>query len=341
MGEFAIIDADGHAMDLEEVCYRGYLDEPYRRRSSPLYPMESYDRRMGGTLGRPGTDVRERLADMDLSKIQHSVLYPTLGLFIGKIREPEFATALCRAYNDWVADHCAQAGGRLSAVALLPPNGELATAELNRAVTKHGLVGGMLPAHGHAKSFGNSEFYPLYEEAERLNVPLAIHASGGDEPGTEMFDAFICVHTCGHPLPIMRQLTAVIFSGICDRFSTLRLGFLEAGAGWVPYWMDRMDEEYEKRAVEAPNLKVMPSEHVKGGRIYFSCEPEEETMPFAVENLGEQAILFASDYPHWDMTYPDCTAPILERKELSDSAKRAILGENARRFYGKSFVGAN
>lgn len=331
MNTGAVIDADGHAMDYEEL-YRDYLDEPFRKRST-LYPMETYDRRLGGTLGKSGHEVKERLADMDIAGIEHSVLYPTFGLFIGKIREPDYALALCRAYNDWVTDHCAESGGRLSAVALLPPTGEAAAAELNRAVTKHGHLSAMLPAHGHQKSFGSSEFFPLYEEAQRLDVPLAIHASGGDEPGSEMFDSFICVHTCGHPLALMRQITAVIFNGIFERFPSLRLGFLEAGVGWIPYWMERMDEEYEKRAVEAPNLKVKPSEHIRGEQIFFSCEPDEEMIAYTVERIGENKIMFASDYPHWDMHYPDCVGPIRDRKDLSDSAKQAILGRNAQRFY--------
>ena len=77
--------------------------------------------------------------------------------------------------------------------------------ELNRAVTKLGLCGGMLAAQSHMKNLGSPEFYPLYEEAQRLNTPIAIHAFGGDEPGTEIFDKFICLHTTGHPFPVLRQ----------------------------------------------------------------------------------------------------------------------------------------
>src|ERR687891_116110 len=77
-------------------------------------------------------------------------------------------------------------------------------------------------APAHRKNLGSPEFYPLYEEAQRLNTPVTIHAFGGDEPGSEVFDQFICLHTTGHPFPVLRQLTAMVFGGIPEMFPKLR-----------------------------------------------------------------------------------------------------------------------
>ena len=116
---------------------------------------------------------------MDRQEIDTAVLYPTGGLLIGRIREPAYAAALCCAYNDFIADYC-KVSPRLKAVANLPIyNLKESAKELNRAVTKLGLLGGMLAAQAHSKNLGSPEFYPLYEEAQRLGVPLAIHAFGG------------------------------------------------------------------------------------------------------------------------------------------------------------------
>src|SRR5439155_1341043 len=121
-------------------------------------------------------------------------------------------------------------------------------------------------ADGWARRLGDERFTPIYEEAQRLDVMLGIHASGSHlgGAGVELFPRFIQAHTCSHPFGQMRQLTSMIFEGVVERFPDLRLAFLEAGAGWAPYWMERMDDEYAKRGeVEAPALKKKPSEYVR------------------------------------------------------------------------------
>src|SRR5215468_11198599 len=204
-----VLDSDAHARDFDNEI-RAYLPEPYRNQRASLIPGEHYDRNLGGTLGQAATKVEERLAAMDTQQIDTAVMFPTSGLGIGRVRDPQLNAALCRGYNDFIADYC-KASPRLKAVANLPVNnpGECAK-ELNRAVTKLGLCGGMLAAQAHRKNLGSPEFYPLYEEAQNLNTPISIHAFGGDEPGSEVFDQFICLHKTGHPFPVLRQLTAMV-----------------------------------------------------------------------------------------------------------------------------------
>ena len=144
---------------------------------------------------------------------------------------------------------------------------------------------------------GDARFAPIYDEAQRLDVMLAIHASGSHlgGAGVDLFPRFIQAHTVSHPFGQMRQLTSMIFEGIPERFPALRLAFLEAGAGWAPYWMERMDDEYAKRSAEAPALRKKPSEYVRGGNIYFSCEADEWLLPQAMKLVGDNQIVFASD----------------------------------------------
>ena len=285
-----VVDSDAHIRDLDEFI-RPYLPEPFRSRTPGFVPREIYDRNLGGTLGHKATKPEDRLSAMDTQEIDTAVLYPTSGLGIGRVREPAYQVALCRAYNDFIADYC-KASPRLKAVANLPVgNPEEATKELNRAVTKLGLSGAMLAAQAHSKNFGNKEFHPLYEEAQNLGVPLAIHAFGGDEAGSEIFDQFICIHTTGHPFPVLRQLTGMMFGGIPELFPKLKLAYLEIGCGWLPYWMERLDEEWEKRGkVEAPLCKKKPSEYMTHGQIYYGCEPEEKTIGYVVGEIGSERI---------------------------------------------------
>jgi len=176
----------------------------------------------------------------------------------------------------------------------------------------------------------------VYEEADRLGVMLGIHASGSHlgGAGVDLFSKFIQAHTCSHAFGQMRQITSVVFEGIPERFPRLRIAFLEAGCGWAPYWMERMDDEYAKRAEEAPTLTRKPSDYIRGGSIYFSCEADEWLLPQALKLVGENQIVYASDFPHWDHSFPGSIDEIKERGDITDTQKRKILGENTRRLYG-------
>ena len=332
-----VIDADGHVIETTEQVAR-YLEEPYRRRplGFSFYPSDGWDRRLLGRLGDSGGTADEWLRALDKGGMESTILYPTLGLFMSFLRDREWAVALCRAYNTMLAEEFIKVSPRLQAVALLPVQDPAASAvELRRAVCELGCVGAMLAADG-PHLLGDARFDPVYEEAQRLGVMLGIHASGSHlgGAGVDLFPRFIQAHTCSHAFGQMRQFTSMIFEGVPERFPELRIAFLEAGCGWVPYWMERMDDEYAKRAEEAPALKKQPSEYVRSGTIYFSCEADEWLLPQAVKLVGENQIVYASDFPHWDNSYPESLHEIRDRGDLSDAQKRKILSDNARRLYG-------
>jgi len=331
-----VIDADGHVTESQEQIAR-YLDEPYRRRPTtfPFWPWDGWDRRLRGTLGHWAGDAKTWLRALDEGGVETTVLYPTLGLFASFLRDREWAVALCRAYNTLLHEEFTRVSPRLRAVALLPlQEPEAAARELRRAVRELGCVGGMLAADG-PHLLGEARFDPVYEEAQRLDTMLAVHASGSHlgGAGVEMFERFIQAHTVSHPFGQMRQMTSMMFEGVPERFPDLRLAFLEAGCGWAPYWMERMDDEYAKRSAEAPVLKKKPSDYVRSGRIYFSCEADEWLLPQAVKLVGEGQIVYASDYPHWDHSFPGSIAEIRDRGDLGDAQKGKILADNARRLY--------
>ncbi|GIX46213.1 MAG: hypothetical protein KatS3mg131_0424 [Candidatus Tectimicrobiota bacterium] len=204
-------------------------------------------------------------------------------------------------------------------------------------MTELRLVAAMLAADGGHPLLGQRCYWPLYEEAERLGCPLAVHASGSHlgGAGVERFPRFIQAHTVSHPFGIMRQLTSIVFEGVPERFPNLRLAFLEAGVTWVPFWMDRMDEEYEKRgAAEAPALSRKPSEVIRGGTVYFSLEAGETLLGPTLAVVGEDQVVYASDYPHWDCEYPASIAQLQRRPDVTEAQKAKLLADNACRLYG-------
>jgi uncharacterized protein len=331
-----VVDADGHVMDLAHICYKHYLPPELARRQA-YFPSQGWDRNQfpNGDRGRCPATPQDHLADNDQEGIDLQILYPTLGLNIGEIREPEYQAALCRAYNNWVHDYCQADPERLKAVAIVPVlDPEEACREMNRAVGDLGLVGVMFPTFVRGRNVADRFFWPIYGEAEKLGVPVALHATGSETGDVGRFPNFLGVHVWSHAPEQMIAVTSVILGGILEVFQRLRVGFMESGCGWVPFWMEHLEGEWEKRKWDAPLLKDEPTAYMTCGRAYYACEPEEKTIPYVAQWVGEDNLLYASDYPHWDSEWPQTTRIFLEREDVSEADKRLILGQNPQRFYG-------
>ena len=333
--DIEVIDADGHITETEGQL-REYMEAPYRNRSA-IYPSDQWDRSLGGTLGARAKDAKSWLDAMDSGGLSTAVLFPTAGLSFGWVREPDVAVALAKAYNNFVAERFQKVNPRLKGVALVPlqdvPEG---VKEARRAIKELGLVGIMLPAVGLRKPLGDEDYWPIYEEAEKLDCMVGVHATvrGPHYFAADLFDQFIEVHTLSHAFAQMMQMTSMIFRGVMERFPKLRIAFMEAGCSWVPYWMGRMDEEWEKRAMaEAPLCKKKPSDYVRSGRVYLHAEDYEPLIGATAQILSPQVLYYASDWPHWDSEFPENIDHLANREDLSQDAKKWLLAESAKRLY--------
>ena len=329
---YPVIDADGHLTESIEV-YRERLPEPHRSARN-LFPQDGWDRGLG-RMGHRVHDPARQLADMDAEGIDIAVLFPTAGLAIGNVRDPDLARLLATAYNSWLAEFCGAAPDRIKGVGIVAlQETESATEELKRLVDL-GMVAVQVPTYVAWRKLSDRALDPFYAAAERLEVPIAIHSQPRDAAGTDRFDKFLAVHAVAHPFEQMIAMTQLIFGGVLERYPRLRVGFLESGAGWVPYWMDRLDEEWEKRGdVEAPLCPRPPSEYVKSGRCYFGVECGELTIPDAIGHVGDRCLLYSSDNPHWDTDWPHSVQKLRGRDDLTEENKQRILCENAAEFYG-------
>lgn len=303
----------------------------------------------GGYVGGPrvdqytgGSDPNARLGDMDTEGIDVAVLFATVAMGPSSGMLPsgdrEFEAALCAAYNSWVAEYASADPERLRPVAVVPTrNIPAAVAELERAITKLGFAGVELPTNSEGERYpGDAHFDPIYEAAQALDVPVFIHPHAGGQiryVGRERFSNFFHGHMIAFPFEQMIAAMHVVTEGVLDRFPKLRVGFLESGIGWVPYWFERMDEHWAKLSHLVPQLKRAPSDWAKDPRVIFSCDPDEETLPLVLELIGDSQVMYASDYPHWDAMTPWTVKVIAERGDLSTGAKAKILGENAARFF--------
>ncbi|HEY2921790.1 MAG TPA: amidohydrolase family protein [Candidatus Binatia bacterium] len=214
---------------------------------------------------------------------------------------------------------------RLKGIAVLPlQDVPAAVMELRRAVKQYGMVGGLLPADGLPRPLGHSEFHPLYEEANRLGCMLAVHSQNSLRNN----DIFMWRHeaaTLAHIWPQMRQFTNLMFSGVLGKFSDLKIAFLEAGCGWVPYLMSKM----EPRMGEL----VPPSKLIERDQIYFQCG-EEMTTRRDLELLGDECLFWASDFPHEGIIdMAKAVEEFLRREDIPELSKRKISCDNPKRLY--------
>lgn len=335
MRDAEVIDADGHVRD-RDTEIRAFMDEPYCKRQGTLVARDKWDSSLYGKLGGRDASLATRLGDMDQEGIDVSVLFPTSAFGITQSPEKDYAAAFCRGYNNWIADFCKQSP-RLKGIGLAPfQYPAAAVEEVNRAITKLGLAGIRVASYGLKDHLGTQTFWPIYEEMQRLNAPLLVHNSRQGPAGEVRFDSFLLAHTVARPVETLIDCASLMYGGIPEKFPELRIAFLECGCGWVPYWMDRMDEEWEKRQCEAPILKAKPSDYIRKGNWFFAAEPEESTLAYVMERIGEDKLIFASDYPHWDGMFPYVVSTIRGRSDISDRAKRGFLGGNAKRLYGWS-----
>jgi predicted TIM-barrel fold metal-dependent hydrolase len=330
---FQIVDADAHHLD--GPAYKDYLPEKYRARSGPYFPSFGWDIFLNDTTGRKPTNAQEYCNDLDVERIEDAVAYPSNALSIGLVRERDLAAELAKAYNNWAADFCRDSGGRVKYAAVIAPQAiAAAVREIGRAVTEKGAVAVMMPTYVESgRDLGQPEFDAIYAAAQELDVPVGFHATAQVAVGNTRFHKYLGVHMTSHPFEQMLSIISIISNGVLDRFPRLRVGFLEAGVGFLPYWMERFDEKYLLRKSEMEPLSMLPSEYIKAGRCYFTCEGEESALSLVIEQFGDECMMYASDYPHWDMEWPHSVAQVVRRKDISDASKQKILAGNAKAFY--------
>jgi uncharacterized protein len=354
-----VIDIDGHVREADDLWER-YLEAPFRARAPKiervangqlLFRLEGdrHHRRPDETPfrvkddGSPvnehrdlATDPRERLKDMDRDGIERGLLFPSAGLYLPSVQESGYAIALCRAYNNWLYDYCGADRKRLMGVGIVPVQDiEAAVAETRRCSTELGFKAMFVrPNPVGGRTLDDSYYDPLYKTLSDLGTPLMVHEGSGAFLPTAGADRFpghwFFTHTVSHPFEQMLASLSLICKGTLERHPALQVVFLESGAGWLPYWLWRMDEHHEILPFQVSWLRLKPSEYFRR-QCYTSFEPDETRLGEVLSAIGADRALFASDYPHWDAKLSGSPQAVLDRPDLDDDTKRKIMGENAAR----------
>jgi uncharacterized protein len=358
-----IVDADGHVVE-PAAAWAGLPDE-HRVRVVPdghgyehvvvgdteilAVPLGNLAR-PGSTFDDPSTfrplaeaqpggwDPVARLADMDAEGIDQAVLYPSIGLYMSVLDDPTAAVAVARAYNDWLAAYCAASDRRLFGAAMLPLQDPPAAAtELRRAVNELGFVAGFVrPNPCLGRSLSHRAYDVVWSAAEEFGVPIGVHEGssvivptlGADRPFNPMV-----LHAVSHSFEEMLALAQLIAFGVLERHPGLRVVFLESSGGWGPFWLERLDEQAESFGGFCPDMKLRPSEYF-ARQCAISFEVDERTLPALAPFVGAERIVWGSDYPHHDATFPGAVDAIRATVAACTTAVQAkVLGLNARGIY--------
>ena len=350
---YSVVDCDGHIVEsIPEFAefmserIKGHALKPARNRQGVFPSLDGMHfalhegkstakKRVTASEYRPGS-AEDWLAFLDRAKIERTVLFTSEGLSVGFLQVPRYAVEVCRAYNDYVYHRFAKLSDRLRPMALIPMQDvPAAVRELRRSITDLALAGAMLPSTGLPLHLGHETYWPIYEEAEKLDCALAVHGGANLEgAGLNTFTNFTASHILHHPIPLMVAMISFIYHGILDRFPNLRVAFMEGGCGWLASILDRAerDENYFD-SHDQPRLKCI--EYLAGGRILIGCEGSESALACLAKRVGIRPFAYASDYPH-EVDLPAAQheiEEIAERDDLTDEEKQAVLADNAKRFF--------
>jgi hypothetical protein len=361
--DLLIIDVDGHHMEtasFKEICE--YIEDPVMRDQARYQGYGAggiststagyqnlagrVTRPTGGfpyekTPPSPHRDVTLTKRWMDSIGIDQVCLFPTPMLTLGLTPRPEVENALARAYNAWLCDRVLTIEPRITSALYLPLNDPEASYKMVKDFAgKKGVIGFTIVSPRYKAVYDNA-YMKTYAAIEEAGLPLVFHGAyawGGDQ-SLELCNKFIAVHALGFAWFNILHCTNWIVNGMPERFPKLKVGWVESGLAWVPFLMQRLDNEWMMRSSEVPLLKRRPSDYMR--EMFYSTQPMEmvnnrEALELTFKMINaETQLMYASDYPHWDMDLP---STIYDLPFLSEQGKRNILGGNAKRFFNLDTV---
>ena len=300
----------------------------------------------------PGVrDPQARLKLMDEQGIAVSVLFPSCTLGLDDVEDIEFRWAYAETYNSWIARFCQADPLRLRWGAVLPLAGiDRAMAELERCIELgcSTVMLSPLPRSGPGavpfadprraslcRNLGHPELDPIYQRLVDRDLPATVHVvnPASNALGVGWVYANRTQWQMGQPFQAQLAVMHVIDGGVLDRFPALRVGVFEGDVGWLPHWLGRMKETYEKFALLSRVPQRDPIEQFRA-QMYISGEPADLGLALAADVVGARRILFASDWPHMDGAWPDPLVIVRDRADLTDEQKRALLVDGPAEYYG-------
>jgi uncharacterized protein len=290
---------------------------------------------------RPGVQddqAENRIKDMDEEGSDAHFLVATGWVSVVGLSDIELEIGLIRAWHRHAADFCGQFPTRLKTMIVASTrNPAEAVREIRQWGTSKWAVA-VLPLLAKEIPIDHPDLEPIWQAAQEHDLPVVHHSLTRNPPYfpgyQDLWDNIFLGRLAAHPWGGMRFMAAFIGSGILDRYPRLRMGILECGFGWLPFWAKRMDEQAVYVGGTAP-LKHAPSEYMTSGRFFCTIERHEgeDLFNHVVSVLGDDVLMWASDYPHSECQFPNSVDNVLSWSSLTPDTKRKLLWDNAARFY--------
>jgi predicted TIM-barrel fold metal-dependent hydrolase len=272
-------------------------------------------------------DVNARLKHIDELGVDVQVIFPTI-FIIPLTPRPEIEIALCRSYNRWMADIWRQAKDRLRWVAVLPLLSMEKIYDEAKFAQEYGAVGIFLRGSECDLLLSDPYFFPLYDAASRLNLPICIHSATGS-PILFNYFKYETIGFSKFKLVLVGAFHNMIMDGIPERFPRLKVAFLEVSAQWLPYVLTDLAKRYHLQGRELNNRQLLQE-----SRFYVGCETSDD-LPYIIAQAGEDNLVVGTDYGHADSaTELLALRGVLNDTRLSGSIANKIVSDNARALYG-------
>jgi uncharacterized protein len=285
------------------------------------------------------------LEGMAVEGIDVALLMPSFTFRLTSIDgiDPEHAGAICRVYNDWAAEFASSYPDRFRFWAWLPRGAPAEAArEARRAVEELGVCGvAMTNQAVDSRLMTDPAFEPLWEEIERLHTVLGIHPAAPklmrDDILNDRYRGHRRTNVLGTTMrPFYAQTTVaeLILGGVLEAHPELRVMIMESSATWVPWLLYQMDEKWEVYGPDEDyTLSLPPSDYFRR-QCYVAADSDEASVKYVIDAVGDDHVLWGSDYPHHDCPFPDATKHFLDLEGTSDASKRKILWDNPQRLFG-------
>ncbi len=284
--------------------------------------------------------VDARIADMDEEGTDVHMMVPDVGIGVSLLGDPALEMGLIRAYHRFVDDLTKKHPGRLKAlIAVSGTAVEESVAEIKRWGAAD-WAAGVLPFGGVDQPIDHPALEPVWAATADKGLNVLHHSMTWVPPYfpgyRDMTDNRFLARLCSHPWGAMRFMAAMIGSGVLDRYPALKLGILESGVGWLPFWVRRMEDQVDYVGFTA-ELQHKVLDYVTGGRFFASIEmtEEEDMIKMVMDFLGDDMLMYASDYPHAECEFPESPARVMGWKSIPEASMKKLMWDNAQRFYGR------
>jgi predicted TIM-barrel fold metal-dependent hydrolase len=283
-------------------------------------------------------DPDARIRDLDRLGIDVQFLFPST-LYARWTGDPRFEAALFRSFNRFIARQCRPHAKRLKWAGLAPlrePRESIAALE---EMVKLGASAAVVFGTAHDRMLCDPSFSDFWDEFARAKLPLCVHMAASFPAFDACVETFLDAHALSMALPAQMAFVALLSSGMLDRYPDLRIAFMEFGAEWIFYMVGRLDHylardrEIQPQVLNARMPAKSMKEYLKSGRVFICGEMEDPLMKEEIALMGEDQLLYSSDYPHGEAR-ENAAQELLQRNDISQSQKQKILYENPIKLFG-------